>query len=801
MDEGERDDIAIDVMCTKAREELRAGLGASHHYSYFEEIVWELQRLEIETEILVPRSETRSDGSEVAVYQTSNVWLTHSKNETQQGRVLETEKLVEEAVSSKDSGNSTAQSIPSTEREVEKETDVTLNNLELEDTVEASAEPGVLDIDWSKSMELEGSEHELDSLIEDELENLTFQTSEELVADFAERVIAWSTNLDLNEADIEYAKIQALWFRTTDQIYLQLPRDRNWSHMPGLVEDMEVVKRQINEIQQESVACNELVGTESAAASAVLETEEPKNTNQWDDRNQRRSAENILGDSKESEMNYLALPTSGRTIKTDPFPHSNERVDEVIRLCTQKCPLLKVVAVTDGDELNCEILASQIGTQDNPDNHKTAGSSKEKGTTVKERKASRGCRKRFRVCHQKKRRSSARQCYRSLPQNRKRNADSTIGNCQLLRFSVSAILQKTLLILTKLMEIVFLTAAWSQEPQSSSNCISDAEGDGSLAGPDERHEKNRGSSPEEALHTELNINNAVAKVELEGRKASEPVSSNVEPSLRQHSNEGPDEELQSSQGHADFGIPTPDCEESFSTDWERLAASFMAIDETQSEQKFELPQSERPKTTLRESLHTRSSDKQPAVQHLSAHRGSDIDSKIEFKSQLHPADHWREVTGLEEPMVANSKELFSSSTTELGPPSSERSGCQKETPYQEKLTAEQNSTGPNQSRRANMAAQEAGATDNQTFPPADGWEQNHRWSQPLHASQPNSGQPPDGRNMSLSRWATMKRTQSECRREEQQGQEGGITWDISMETQILGAACEIPFDPGPSRSP
>ena len=224
-------------------------------------------------------------------------------------------------------------------------------------------------------------------------------------------------------------------------------------------------------------------------------------------------------------------------------------------------------------------------------------------------------------------------------------------------------------------------------------------------------------------------------MELEGRKASEPVSSNAEPSLRQHSNEGPDEELHRSQGHADFGIPTPDCEESFSTDWERLAASFMATDETQSEQIFELPRSERPKTTLRESLHTRSSDKQLreslhtrssdkqlAVQHLSAHRGSDIDSNIEFKSQLHAADHWREVVGLEEPMVANSPEWFSSSTTELGPPSSERNGCQNETPYQEKLTAEQNPTGPNQSRRANLAAQEAGATDNQTFPPADGWE-------------------------------------------------------------------------------
>ena len=31
LDEGERDNITIDVMCTKAREELRAGLGASNH--------------------------------------------------------------------------------------------------------------------------------------------------------------------------------------------------------------------------------------------------------------------------------------------------------------------------------------------------------------------------------------------------------------------------------------------------------------------------------------------------------------------------------------------------------------------------------------------------------------------------------------------------------------------------------------------------------------------------------------------------------------------------------------------------
>ena len=108
-------------MCTKVREELKQGLESNHYYSYFEEVVWELQRLEIETGILVPESKTLSEGSEVAVYQTSNEWLTRSKeNETKQGRIPETEKLAEEAVSPKDSGNSTAQSIPSTERKWKK---------------------------------------------------------------------------------------------------------------------------------------------------------------------------------------------------------------------------------------------------------------------------------------------------------------------------------------------------------------------------------------------------------------------------------------------------------------------------------------------------------------------------------------------------------------------------------------------------------------------------------------------------------------------------------------------------------
>ena len=192
--------------------------------------------------------------------------------------------------------------------------------------------------------------------------------------------------------------------------------------MPDLVEDMQVVERQINERLQESVECIELVETELAAASAVLVTDEPKNTDQWDDQNQRGSTENILGDIEESETNCLALLTSERRIKTYPFPHSDERLYKVVTLCTQKFPLLKVVAATDGDKLVCESLASQIGPQeDNPGNHKTAGPSKEKKTNVKERKASRGCRKRFRVCHQKKKRSSARQRSRSLPQNKKRN--------------------------------------------------------------------------------------------------------------------------------------------------------------------------------------------------------------------------------------------------------------------------------------------------------------------------------------------------------------------------------------------
>ena len=269
-------------------------------------------------------------------------------------------------------------------------------------------------------------------------------------------------------------------------------------------------------------------------------------------------------------------------------------------------------------------------------------------------------------------------------------------------------------------------------------------------------------------------------------------------SLRLQTNEGPDEGPQHIQEHADLGPLTPDCEESYSTDWERPSSSPVLIDERQGSRNLEDARPQGTNFTVRELIDVNTSNEQLAVEHLSAHLGSGTDYKIEFKSQLHAADHWREAIGLEVPVVANSQKLFSSSTTELDPAGSERSGCQKETPYQEELTTEQNPTGPNQSRRANLAAQEARATDNQNFLPASGWEQNHRWSQPLHAGQPNSGQVPDGRNMSLSQWATTKGTQSECRREEKQEQERGIMWDISMETQILGVACEIPFDPGPS---
>ena len=283
------------------------------------------------------------------------------------------------------------------------------------------------------------------------------------------------------------------------------------------------------------------------------------------------------------------------------------------------------------------------------------------------------------------------------------------------------------------------------------------------------------------MHSDLSDNTASAGGELDEGKTTQLVQSNLQLSPRLQTNEGPDEGPQHSQEHADLGRPTPDCEESYSTDWERPPSSPVLIDERQGSQNLEDAQPQGTNFTVKEIIDVNTANEQLAVEHLSAHLGSGTDYKIEFKSQLHAADHWREAIGLEEPVVANSQELFSSSTTELDPASSERSGCQKETPYQEELTTVQNPTATNQSRRANLAAQEAGATDNQTFFPAGGREQNHRWSQPLHAGQPNSGQLPDGRNMSLSRWATLKGTQSECRREEKQEQERVIMWNQQSE--------------------
>ena len=151
------------------------------------------------------------------------------------------------------------------------------------------------------------------------------------------------------------------------------------------------------------------------------------------------------------------------------------------------------------------------------------------------------------------------------------------------------------------------------------------------------------------------------------------------------------------QEHADLGPPTPHCEESYSTDWERPPSSPVLIDEKQGSRNLEDAQPQRTNFTVRELIDVNTSNKQLAVENLSAHLGSGTDYKIEFKSQLHAANHWREVIGLEAPVVANTQEFFSIITTELDPASSERSGCQKETPYQ-KLTAEQNPTGPNQSR-------------------------------------------------------------------------------------------------------
>ena len=151
-------------------------------------------------------------------------------------------------------------------------------------------------------------------------------------------------------------------------------------------------------------------------------------------------------------------------------------------------------------------------------------------------------------------------------EEQKRNSDSAIGNCQLLRCSVSAILQKTLLILKKLMEIVFPTAAWNEEQQRSANFMSDAERDKAREVPDELNADNKESLSEEALHSDLSDNIASAGGELDEGKTTQLVQIKFQLSPRLQTNEGPDEGPQHSQEHADLGPPTPDCEESYSTD-------------------------------------------------------------------------------------------------------------------------------------------------------------------------------------------------------------------------------------------
>ena len=177
------------------------------------------------------------------------------------------------------------------------------------------------------------------------------------------------------------------------------------------------------------------------------------------------------------------------------------------------------------------------------------------------------------------------------------------------------------------------------------------------------------------MHSDLSDNTASAGGELDEGKTTQLVQSNLQLSPRLQTNEGPDEGPQHSQEHADLGPPTPDCEESYSTDWERPHSSPALIDERQGSQNLEDAQGSN--YTVRELIDVNTANEQLAVEHLSAHLGSGTDNKIEFKSQLHAADHWREAIGLEAPVVANSQELFSSSTTELDPASNERSGCQK----------------------------------------------------------------------------------------------------------------------------
>ena len=82
-----------------------------------------------------------------------------------------------------------------------------------------------------------------------------------------------------------------------------------------------------------------------------------------------------------------------------------------------------------------------------------------------------------------------------------------------------------MLILTKLIDIVFPTAAWNEERQSSANVISDAEQDKAREVSDELNADNKESLSEDALHSDLSDNTASAEGELDEGKTTQLVQS------------------------------------------------------------------------------------------------------------------------------------------------------------------------------------------------------------------------------------------------------------------------------------
>ena len=78
------------------------------------------------------------------------------------------------------------------------------------------------------------------------------------------------------------------------------------------------------------------------------------------------------------------------------------------------------------------------------------------------------------------------------------------------------------------MEIVFPTAAWNEELQSSANFMSDAEEDKAREVPDELNADNKESLSEEALHSDLSDNTASAGGELDEGKTTQLVQRNFQ---------------------------------------------------------------------------------------------------------------------------------------------------------------------------------------------------------------------------------------------------------------------------------